>query len=32
MAVVLIGRGASALVCRQSLYHSLAQRFLPAPP
>jgi H+/Cl- antiporter ClcA len=30
MAVVLIGRGASALVCRRSLYHSLADRFLPA--
>jgi H+/Cl- antiporter ClcA len=28
MAVVLIGRGASALVCRRSLYHSLADRFL----
>jgi H+/Cl- antiporter ClcA len=28
MAVVLIGRGASALVCRRSLYHSLAERFL----
>ncbi len=31
MAAVLIGRGASALVCRRSLYHSLAERFLPAP-
>jgi H+/Cl- antiporter ClcA len=30
MAVVLIGRGASALVCRQSLYRTLAQRFMPA--
>ena len=28
MAVVLIGRGASALVCRRSLYHTLAQGFL----
>ena len=29
MAVVLIGRGASALVCRRSLYRSLADRFMP---
>jgi H+/Cl- antiporter ClcA len=34
MAVVLIGRGASALVCRRSLYRTLADRFMPtkAPP
>lgn len=31
MAVVLIGRGASALVCRRSLYRSLAERFMPPP-
>lgn len=30
MAVVLIGRGASALVCRRSLYRSLSDRFMPA--
>jgi H+/Cl- antiporter ClcA len=30
MAVVLIGRGASALVCRRSLYRTLADRFMPA--
>jgi H+/Cl- antiporter ClcA len=30
MAAVLIGRGASAVVCRRSLYHSLAERFLTA--
>ena len=29
MAVVLIGRGASALICRRSLYQSLADRFMP---
>jgi H+/Cl- antiporter ClcA len=29
MAVVLIGRGASALVCRRSLYRSLSDRFMP---
>jgi H+/Cl- antiporter ClcA len=29
MAVVLIGRVASALVCRESLYRTLAMRFLP---
>ncbi len=28
MAVVLIGRGASAIVCRQSLYHTLAKGFM----
>lgn len=28
MAVVLIGRAASALVCRRSLYHTLAKGFL----
>jgi H+/Cl- antiporter ClcA len=27
MAAVLIGRGASALVCRESLYHTLAHQF-----
>jgi H+/Cl- antiporter ClcA len=36
MAVVLLGRASSALVCREPLYRSLAQRFLPqtagAPP
>jgi len=32
MAVVLIGRGASALVCRRSLYRSLADRFMPTQP
>ncbi len=32
MAAVFLGRGASALVCRNSLYHSLAQKFLPPPP
>lgn len=32
MAVVLIGRGASALVCRRSLYRSLADRFMPDRP
>ncbi len=30
MAVTLLGRGASALVCRQSLYRALAQAFMPA--
>jgi H+/Cl- antiporter ClcA len=30
MAVVLIGRGASAVVCRRSLYRSLAEAFVPA--
>ena len=30
MAVTLIGRGASALVCRESLYRALAVQFLPA--
>jgi len=30
MAVVLIGRGASALVCRRALYRTLADRFMPA--
>ncbi len=37
MAAVFLGRGASAVVCRTSLYHSLAEKFLPpvqapAPP
>jgi H+/Cl- antiporter ClcA len=32
MAVVLIGRAASALVCRRSLYRSLADRFLGKQP
>ncbi len=32
MAVVLIGRAASALVCRRSLYRSLADRFLSDRP
>lgn len=31
MAVVLLGRASSALVCREPLYRSLAQRFMPAP-
>jgi H+/Cl- antiporter ClcA len=31
MAAVFLGRGASALVCRTSLYHSLAEKFLPKP-
>ena len=31
MAVVLIGRGASALVCRESLYQSLAAAFMTRP-
>lgn len=30
MAVVLIGRGASALVCRRALYRTLAERFMPS--
>jgi H+/Cl- antiporter ClcA len=30
MATVLIARAASAAVCRRSLYHSLAEAFLPA--
>ncbi|NJD30699.1 MAG: chloride channel protein [Gammaproteobacteria bacterium] len=29
MAAVLVGRAASAVVCREPLYRSLAQRFLP---
>lgn len=29
MAAALLGRGASALVCREPLYRSLAERFLP---
>lgn len=32
MAVTLIGRGASALVCRESLYRALAQAFIGSPP
>jgi H+/Cl- antiporter ClcA len=32
MAMVLIGRAASALVCRRSLYRSLADRFLGNQP
>jgi chloride channel protein, CIC family len=31
MAVVLIGRGASALVCRESLYRTLARQFMGIP-
>jgi len=31
MAAVFLGRGASAIVCRASLYHSLAEKFLPPP-
>ena len=31
MAVVLIGRGASALVCRESLYQTLARQFMGIP-
>lgn len=30
MAVVLLGRASSAIVCREQLYRSLAQRFMPA--
>jgi len=30
MAATLIGRGASALVCRESLYRALAVQFMPA--
>jgi H+/Cl- antiporter ClcA len=30
MAATLLGRGASALVCRESLYRALALQFLPA--
>lgn len=30
MAVVLIGRGSSALVCRESLYRALSKRFITA--
>jgi H+/Cl- antiporter ClcA len=30
IAAVLIARGASALVCRQPLYRTLADRFMPA--
>lgn len=30
MAATLLGRGASALVCRESLYRALAVQFLPA--
>jgi H+/Cl- antiporter ClcA len=30
MAVVLLGRVASASVCRRSLYRGLAERFVPA--
>jgi len=29
MAVALIGRGASALVCREALYRALAKSFIP---
>ncbi len=29
MAATMLGRGASALVCRESLYRALAQQFLP---
>jgi len=32
MAVALVGRGASALVCRESLYRALAVQFLPVKP
>ena len=31
MACTLIGRGASALVCREALYRALAKQFLPKP-
>jgi len=31
MAVVLLGRASSAIVCREPLYRTLAQRFMPAP-
>jgi H+/Cl- antiporter ClcA len=31
MAAVLLGRASSALVSREPLYRSLAQRFLPKP-
>jgi H+/Cl- antiporter ClcA len=30
MTATLLGRGASALVCRESLYRALALQFLPA--
>jgi H+/Cl- antiporter ClcA len=30
MTATLLGRGASALVCRESLYRALADQFLPA--
>ena len=32
MAVTLIGRGASALICRESLYRALAVAFIEKPP
>jgi len=32
MAATLLGRGASALVCRESLYRALAVQFLPVQP
>jgi H+/Cl- antiporter ClcA len=32
MAVVLVGRGASALVCREPLYRALSVGFLPTEP
>jgi len=32
MAVALTGRGASALVCRESLYRALSVQFLPTKP
>jgi hypothetical protein len=32
MAAVLIGRAASAAVCRRSRYRLLAERYLPAKP
>ena len=31
MAAVLLGRGASAVVCRRSLYHTLAKGFMEPP-
>jgi H+/Cl- antiporter ClcA len=32
MAVTLLGRGASALVCRESLYRALAVAFIDTAP
>jgi hypothetical protein len=32
MAVTLLGRGASALICRESLYRALAVAFIDIAP